>query len=251
MTRSISRRSFLAAVSTGSLARAASWELKAFPQWTAEDVDRLLTDSPWAKPATVPFELEPPPTRLLSDFSDIGLPGGVGWPGGGWPGGGRGVPTGPGSGSGQGGGWKVRTEAYLTVRWSSALPIRQAVALDRWGAGGLESPEALALLREEPKEYVIEAFGFPAIVFHRQVEQLKKELPAHATLLRKGHPPIRAASVEIPEYGQYLTVTFRFPRQAPIAAEDGSVEFIAATQQFDLRKKFKLPAMTYEGRLEL
>jgi hypothetical protein len=62
-----------------------------FPDWTAKEVDRLLTDSPWSRPLDVRFR-QPFTTR-----------GGA-------------------SGS-------VATEANLIVRWASALPVRQATAL--------------------------------------------------------------------------------------------------------------------------
>lgn len=257
MTPSISRRTFLAALGAAPLAAAGSWERRPFPDWTSAEVDRILTDSPWAKPLTVAFELEPPPTRLLSDFSDVGFPGRVGLPTGipgvGWPGGGRqgsGSP-GPGSGQGGGGGSSVRTEAYLTIRWSSALPVRQAVALDRWGRAGLDSPDAVAFLHGEESDYIVEAFGLPVIVVHKKVDQLENELVANAALLPKGRAPIRASSVHIPDYGQFLAITFRFPRDKSIDLDDGSVEFTATTAQFDFRKKFKLDPMVYGGRLEL
>ena len=259
MTRSLPRRTFLAALGVSPLAAASStWERRRFPEWTRQEIDRLLTDSPWAKSMTMAFELQPPPPKLLSDFSDVRLPGGMGLPSGipgiGWPGAGGQTPGRPGGGTSPttgGGRSTVRTEAYLTIRWSSALPVRQAVAIDRWGRDGVDSPEARAFLEREEPDYVVEVFGLPTIVVHQKVKQLGEELQASAGLLPKAGRVLRASSVDIPEHGQYLAVTFRFPRTTPISVEQENVEFTATTPQFDLRKKFKLEAMFYGGRLEL
>jgi hypothetical protein len=251
----MTRRFFLTLVGAAPLMVAESWEQDSFPNWTQDFVDKLLTDSPWAKPVTVAFEFQPAPKQLQSDFFQIGLPGGPGWPtripGTGWPGGGR--TRGPRTPApGQGGeNPSVRTEVYLTIRWSSALPIRQALALERWGRDGLQNPKAVEFLNHQEPDYVVEIFGLPAIMVPRGTRRLEEQLAKTATLFLKGHRPMQAASAEVPEYGEHLLATLRFPRFEAITADDGIMEFQASAGPMKIEKKFKLKPMVYRGRLEL
>jgi hypothetical protein len=127
-------------------------------QLDKEEVHRLLTDSPWARPVRLSFDLTAPRSRESLAFSDIGLPPGIGlprgggMPGTGWPGG-VGLPGGGRRDPGGGGG-SVRAEAYLTIRWSSALPMKQAALLDRLGYDLRDSDEASGV-NGEKSQYVV------------------------------------------------------------------------------------------------
>ncbi len=258
----MTRRAFLTMVAAVPALRAASWEDHAFPDWTPEIVDRLLTDSPWAHPVTVPFEFQPSAKEPTSEFSfnQFQFPGSTsppwGIPGVGWPGGGRRtdpnsripVPSRPGSGTGYP---SVRTEVYLTVRWSSALPIRQALALERWGRRGLETPEAVEFLNRSEPDYVIEVFGLPASIAAQGTKDLQKDLVKTARLLWKGGRTLKAVGTEVPEYGEHLSAELRFKRSEAVTPDQGIVEFRAETGPMKIATKFKLDAMTYEGRLKL
>lgn len=191
------RRRFLFAAGAAPLIAGESWEESAFPNWTPETVDRLLTDSPWAKPLRVPFEFQPPPRQLQSGFGDIEIPAGT--PGSSIPRGGAGrsprtARTGPG-----GGRYPVHTEVYLTIRWSSALPIRQALALERRTRDGLDDPKVREFLERRETHYVLEVFGLPVRMVPQGTRRLEAELLGSAQLWMKGHLPIRATSVSVPE----------------------------------------------------
>lgn len=242
------------------LVAAEFWDQPAFPDWSAEVVRRLLTDSPWAKPLTVPFDYQPPPLDpLRSEFNQIGLPGGAGWPpripGVGWPGGGTTgrTPRIPGTGQGTGKGGevhKIRTEVHLTIRWSSARPVREALAIEQWGADALKTSKAEEFLSRTEPDYVVEIFGLPAIFYAKGTGGLKDDLTRTAVLVVKGRT-IKASSVESPEYGEHLSATLHFPRVGNLTADDGFVQFTADTAQVKITQKFKLKAMTYRGMLEL
>ena len=205
------RRAFLAALAAASLSRAAFRDSKPFPEWSDDEIDKMLTDSPWAKPITVQFELGDPRGR-------------------------RNGQTAP-------------AEAYLTVRWSSALPVRQAILLDRLGinAAKLEVQETL---KRAESEYVIEVFGLPAMAFQDGAGRLLEDVKKTASLMRNGGV-LRPVSVEAPVYGEYLSATVRFARTVPITMEDREVEFQARMGTMELRSRFKLKQMVYQGRLEL
>jgi hypothetical protein len=255
----MTRRTFLTLAAVAPVLRAASWEDHAFPDWTPEIVDKLLTDSPWAHPVSVPFEFQPSAQEPSSEFSfnQFQFPGSTrrpsGIPGIGWPGGRRTDPTRIPVPSGRGSETKypsVRAEAYLTVRWSSALPIRQALALERWGKRGLETPEAVEFLSAEEPNYVIEIFGLPASIASQGTKPLERGFTKTGRLLSKGSL-LKPIGVEVPEYGGHLSAELRFRRSDAIAADEGIVEFVAEGGPMKIATKFKLGNMSYQGRLEL
>lgn len=245
----ISRRSFLAIVAATPLIARDSWDEQDFPNWTPQTVDRLLTDSPWARPLTVPFEFRPQPSQLLDGLTDIEVP--AGSSGAGWPRRSTGRSPGTAGPAQTPGRYPVRTEVYLTIRWSSALPIRQALALERWTREGLDDAEAREFLERREPDYVIEIFGLPARMVPKGTRWLEAELSGSAQLSMRGRRPIRAAGASVPEHGEHLSAQLRFPRDDSISPEDGTLEFAAAAGPMKIETKFKLKDMVYRGRLEL
>src|SRR5215469_2363966 len=105
------QKGLMAVLSTALILAAAdepAWKTRPIPEWTADDAQQVLTDSPWVKTVK--------PTMSRSSGSrqpgwggrggggsiGIGLPGGMGrryprggggYPGGGYPGGGGGNPN--------------------------------------------------------------------------------------------------------------------------------------------------------------
>jgi hypothetical protein len=246
------RRVFLGLSGAAVIAQSAAWERRPFPNWTKDDIDRLLTDSPWAKQVAVSFELQPQGDHLRSDFAQIQLPGTVGLPrvpGIGWPGGdGRTRrPTTDGGGQPS----SVRSEVYLTVRWSSALPMRQAMALERFGRDGLDHSKAVELLENDPEDYTLEIFGFPATMWFEKAKQLEEDLIRSARLWADGSGAIRARSAHVPGHGSHLSAELLFPRSEAITVESGVLDFRAAAGPLKFETKFKPKSMMYEGRFEL
>ena len=218
------RRQLLALLGAAPLAAAGFWEKQPFPNWTPNEVEKLLTDSPWAREVHCRFEYTPPARRLTSEFQ-IGFPRGR---------------------SGGGASPGVQTEVYLTVRWSSALPIRQALALQEAGRD-----KAAVELPPEPKEYIVEVFGLPAIMAPEGAMRVQEDLEKSASLWWKGGRTIRASSVTVPEHGMHLSAEIRFPRSPEITEESGALEFSARAGAIKIEPKFKLKPMVYRGRLEL
>jgi hypothetical protein len=236
----ISRRTILTApLLTPILAR--NWDRATFPDWSPDHIDKLLTDSPWARPHTLPFRFSAP--APINRFDQIGEP--LGFPKG-WPTSSpkpTNIPiqTAP----------PVQSEIYLTTRWSSALPIRQALALHQFGRAGLQSAHAASLLNESPDEYILDVAGFPAGSIPQGARRFEAELLQSATINVKGHKPLHATAVSVPEHGNHLVATIRFPRKENFAEQPGFIEFTAHSGPMDIRQKFKLQEMTYKGRLEL
>jgi hypothetical protein len=159
----ITRRGVFALVAGASASRlfAASdfWNKKDPKDWTRDDIERLTTNSPWAKPVTA--QMDPNRDGTYSSGSPQGYPGGggggtssprigLGIPGLGIPGIGGGYPGGgyPSGGGRRGGpGGQGAYSARGTVLWESAEPVMEALKP--------EFPEEFA------DHYVITLSGIP------------------------------------------------------------------------------------------
>jgi hypothetical protein len=139
----------------------------------------------------------------------------------------------------------------LTVRWSSALPVRQAIALTQWGRSGLDNPRAIELLKREEPDYVVEVFGLPAIMLSQGAAKVQEELSKTACLWWKGGRTIPAKSVTVPEHGMHLSAEIRFPCSAELTSEIGTLELLAKTGPIRIEPKFRPKSMVYLGNLEL
>lgn len=244
----VSRRSFLA-LPFASLALASRWDEARFPDWTETLVDKMLTDSPWARPwrgtAVVPVKTG---QGLAASFAQIGggwpsqIPG-VGWPR--TPGSGR-VPA-PAPSSRPSGPLAVRMGVDLIIRWASALPVRRAMALQEFGRGGLDQPGALELLNTPPEHFVIELAGLPSSLVNAEFERNL----AKARLVLPGGKMVKPAVVDLPAFGVNVNATLRFPRSEQGVSEDGRIELYVQAGTLSIEEKFKPRQMMYEGRLEL
>lgn len=192
----MTRRSFLLA--PAFLAQAG--QPRAFPGWPPEYVDKLLTDSPWAKSIVLPYII----------------------------------------------GRAVRTELNLTVRFSSALPIRRALALAEHGR-----EDAAAAVGAPPDRYIVEIGGFLATAVKQGAEGLERDFARTARLSVRGRGMLSPVEVVVPGHGMHLAARLVFPRYPDLAPGEGAIELYAESHPFVIRQAFKLPAMVYEGALEL
>jgi hypothetical protein len=252
------------------------WKTKDSAQWTSEEINKLLSDSPWAKAKTVQPD-QPQQRRSMGrrgggfGYPGGGYPGG-GYPGGGYPGGGGGYPGGGGGGSNGGGSNGDGSQAgpmNLTIRWDSALPVQQA--LMRQGAD--PSDELKAATAATEKYYVITVLGlrlprprnssssYPddqssnnddnSQRRNQNNDALRSQLLDAAQLAPKGKSSIYAQDVQIDGPGGIDGVRFLFPRTNPIAAGDKEVDFILNIRRIKVEEKFHLNDMQYEGKLAL
>lgn len=250
--------SLLCAGGVYALLAADFWETKKFTDWTDKDVQKILSDSPWATKVSIP---KPP----------MGAPGGKGGGGGrgggmaflpqdegggssGGGGGGGGGGRGGGGGGRGGGGATFSQEIELTLRWITALPIRQANVLRRYGKEVGTSPDAAKSLARDEQYYIAQIEGYPAPVKAEAVT-------AAAQLVVKGVPPVRPLQVEVspgaptgrgaPPNNIFLV----FPKMQPgahlIKVEDTEVEVVVNMPGLKLKRKFKLKDMLFNGKLEI
>lgn len=241
------------------LALAADFWSKPYTEWTPEEVVRMLSNSPWAQEATA---------QTRTDRGDrgqrSGRGGGIGGGGGGGIGGGMGRvgggingpmggggPLGTGNGGGGMGGGRgtgrgddtggpMRVpDVRVTVRWESALPVRQAMA-----------KRMDAELTEESPSYIIAVAGLPRRSRSDDDDPDRLERVRIATTLSaKGRSGLAPQKLDLAKDG--TTLLFVFRRDEPFSLDDKEVEFVTNMGPMELKRKFKLKEMVYQGKLAL
>jgi len=210
------------ALCAAGLAATNFWEAKAYTEWSQKEVEEMLTDSPWARKMSVVI---PIPPRASSD--DAGGRGGRG----GDDGGGRGFPV-------------PSPQLKLVITWRSALPVRQALV--RLPNGATNAGADQQPLLDRPPAYIITLAGVPAR-FARATATAST-----TSFLRRGKkPPIALAQGGMQQDGGTLTLIFAFPRADPIILDDKDVEFVTTLGTVEIRKKFTLKDLVFDGQLEL
>ena len=226
------------------------WIAKPVLQWSDKEVQKMITDSPWAH---------------QSNYEIGALPGGRG----GGPGGLSGSNLGsaedanPGAGSRAGGGGGRAAsgpqggqqepapvaQAPVVVRWQSALPIKHAMLKRQFGAEMNTSEEAKKIADRQEQYYVIFVATTPQAA--RGLAQRKDALMETSALNIKGKEPIRPQDIQFNPQPNVAEMYVLFPRTAPIAADDKEVEFATKLGNMNVKYKFRLKEMIYNGKLEL
>jgi hypothetical protein len=215
------------------------WNTKEPSEWTTDEIDTLITKSPWAK------EIKASIRQPVSGDQGSRHPGNIGGPGvgGGRPGGinipGIGPIGGGGRGggrSGGGGGLPPATQTELLIRWESAKPILEA----------LRTPLAEAFANQ----YVISVSGIPNTSQSRDSNEDGIERLKFATHLSvKGKSPVRAETVQPTPGSVTQTILFGFSRSELQFSHDDEVEFATQVARSPIAATFNLKDMTYHGAL--
>ena len=240
------------------------WEKKKYAEWTDKEVRQMVTNSPWARRVEIPLG-----AAMSGGGGRGGRGGGRGGRGGGAGGGGGfgadsagtgGLPgDGGDAGGGFGGGGGIGAEGAggggpaptlpLTVRWQSALPVRQALVKSRLGAEAATSQEAAKMLATEQQYYIVTISGLPG----RFLAGLPPGALKNSSALRLSKSQsIEASDVKV-NLGQPLADVFLiFPRTRALKLEDKEVELVVTgLGSLEVRKKFRLKEMVFDGKLEL
>lgn len=235
----------LLAVSVAVLAAAGQgWKDKQIPEWTESDAKQLLTDSPWAKSVMPAIEksAENNPSRSgggIRRRGGLGIGGiGIGTGGMGRRGsGGGGNPDGgsePRSGTGEG-------PPTLTLRWESALPIREAE---------LKAHEISAPSLDEDY-YAIAVYGIPRRMVNDDSKQFAGQLKTQAAIKRDGKKDLKPSDVQILLRDDGPVIVYLFPRSAEITWRDHRIDFGAQVGRLKLTQSFSADEMMFHGKLEL
>ena len=253
------------------------WNRKAPADWTSEEVDRLITKSPWAKTIKAQYA-----SGAGNSGDGGGYPGGSGtgngggYPGGGSPGGGgggypggtgrsrggigipgiggigipgiggMGRPRGNGGGAPHGG---AVSPYEGTVRWESARPVIDA----------MKSPPPEAF----EGRYVISVSGIPLIggrstsagedddssASRRQEQDDLDRLKGLSSLQPKGRDTVQAGVVAR-QVGTGSSFLFGFSRELlPLDARDAEIVFTTQLGRLVVKAHFLPKEMQYHGEL--
>jgi hypothetical protein len=238
-----------------------TWKDKEIAAWTEDDARQVITDSPWARKVTP--ELGSPESRRSDRGGRPGYGGGGGggYPGGGggvgFPGGGIGFPGGgrrgggyPGGGGGNsqgsdtssdGSSRAAQTPPTLTVRWETALPVREAE---------LKARDTSAPVVEEG-HYAIAVYGIPERMTRGDSKNLADSLKKEASLRRDGKKELKPSSVEVLPRDDGPVVLYLFPKSNEITQADRRVEFDVKIGRLKFSQPFFLEDMVFKGKLEL
>ena len=200
-----------------SLAWAADvpWKGKPYDQWTAQDVERVFTDSPWARTATV--------TRTWRMLTQQELPNAM------ISGAARGVPTTQGPSNDNAG-----NESTFDVYWSSSRVVRAASARKAVLRGSQKNLDVEKYANKPQEEYQILVQSLQSNDMAPFVRHDEKFFQDNAYLeIKKNKQKISPGHVqyERDEKGQLVTFAiFFFPKKTPsgdptVPTNEKNVEF--------------------------
>jgi hypothetical protein len=256
-------------VGAATLFGADFWHKQKFSEWSPKEVQRLLSDSPWAHSvelSMVGTSALPPGggggrggsgggRRGAGGGGDFGATTGSMDQGGGGPGaadagggGGGGFGGGGGAGGFGGGGPDRPPSITVFVRFYSALPVKQAIARAQYGDEVLTAPEAAKLLSRQETHYIVWFRGLPLRMLGGDPKTLKDK----AQFKIKGKEPVTAEEILTRGEQRQPDLYVFFPRAgSPLAVEDGEVEVQLTLPHNKVKRTFKLKDMVYEGKLEI
>jgi hypothetical protein len=232
------------------------WTTKPFTDWSDKEVQKIITDSPWAGKVTMS-------TGLALTAPDSGG-GGGGGRGGGGRGGGRssgpqgdstaadpGVAGGGGAGGGGDFGGGGGGGVSVTLFWQTAAPVKQALIKRQYGAEAGTSPEAKAKLDRVDQVYVLTMLNVPGFALAAAQGDKKAALLDSTMLSVNGKPALKAADVQVSGGRGAGYVSFLFPKTTTFAVEDKEVEFSSKFGTTTVKHKFKLKDMVFNGKVEM
>ncbi|MGH9645352.1 MAG: hypothetical protein ACRD4E_00925 [Bryobacteraceae bacterium] len=238
-----------------------AWK-KPVPEWTVDDAHQVMTDSPWVKTTTPTMEGRANGGQRRNTGGNrggrggginvggigIGIPGIGGRGGGGYPGGGGGYPGGSRTGgnyptgtSGDDGRSEPVTPPKLTLRWESAMPVREAELRER----DVDAPTV------DENHYAIAVLGVPRNMIQGDTRAMEADLKKQAVLKRDGKKDFKPSSVEILQRDDGPVIVFFFSRSTEISTSDRRVEFDAQIGRLKFNDAFFTEDMVYDGKLAL
>jgi hypothetical protein len=231
-----------------SLCAADFWQSRPFTEWSDKEVQKMMTNSPWARPISLSMGGgAPAPPVLGRGGGGDTSPGDSGAPPPISEGGGRGGRGGGGFDAGVG---TALPAINAVVRWQTALPVKQVVTRIRYGSEVATSAEAKKFLDREETSYIICVSGLPATTIMGDEEKVKDALKGQASLTVKGKDKIQPSDVQLSR-GKGVDIYFIFPKTAPFTLDDKEVEFSSKVGAVSVKCKFRLKDMVFNGKLAL
>jgi hypothetical protein len=212
------------------------WQSKPYTEWSDKELQKVLTNSPWAKSFTVSVP--------AAGGGDPGAPAPIS----------EGRDRREGGGGGGGGvapeGVAAQSPTFF-ARWQSALPVKQAFVRLKYGEKAATSAEAKQLLDRGEPNYEIVVSGLLRSLLRGDPETLKTAIMDASSLSSKGKDPVKPFDVRIALNQSANDMVFLFPRTTHFTLDDKEVEFSTKLGEVTLKYKFKLKDMVFNDKVEM
>jgi len=203
------------------------WKDKQYPEWTEDDAKEVMKDSPWAKTVV---------GTIVKASDVVHRSGGITAH---LPGMSRRRDTS--SQTGGNAGSSSSQPPTLTLRWESALPMREAeLKAHDIGAPSLEDGY-----------YAIAVYGIPRGMVKDDSKELADEFKKQAIIKREGKKDTKPSSVEILLRDDGPVVLYLFPKSAEFNWRDHRIEFDGQVDKLKFSQSFSTDEMRFHGTLEL
>jgi hypothetical protein len=193
-----------------------AWKNKQSTEWTEDDAKELLKDSPWVK-RVVATLVKAPESAAVGRRGTRGVAGGTITP-------------------------ASAKAPTLTLRWESALPVREAE---------LKARDVTAPTFQDEEHYAIAVYGIPREALRDDSKIIADDLRRRSLLKREGKKDTKPSSVEILLRDDGPVVLYLFPKSAEFGWRDHKIEFDAQMPGLKLTQVFSFDDMTFHGKLEL
>jgi len=206
-----------------------AWKNKQYPEWTEDDAREVMTNSPWAKtvvvtPAKPSGQTGQPSHRGRIAFGGLGI--------------GRGERHAANDGAAAS---APDQPATLTLRWESALPVREAELKAR----DIGAPDV------GDDFYAIAVYGIPRGMLTGDSKEHQDELKRLAVLKREGKQDLKPTRVDILLRDSGPLVVYLFSKSAEFTWRDHGMTFEAQVSRLKFSQAFSTDDMTFHGKLEL
>ena len=136
----------------------------------------------------------------------------------------------------------------ILLAWQSALPMRQATVRSRMNHAGEVPADAKEYLEAGQSDYIVLISGMPQNIAR---EALSNQEKVKKSYIKVGKREILVSGIGTAQRGRNMDILMKFSKAEPIRIEDGEVEVDAKLGMFEVKKKFKLKDMVFNGKLEL
>jgi hypothetical protein len=139
----------------------------------------------------------------------------------------------------------------VVLRWQTALPIKQAMARFRFKDAVKTSKEAADSINRQESVHILGIIGMPGRSQSYNVE----EIMDNAELIIEDRPAVKPTQVIPQQEGDQVGLYIVFPKSNPdgtplITLQDKNVEVSITAGRYDIKKKFSLKDMVYQGKLD-
>jgi hypothetical protein len=212
-----------------------AWKNKQYAEWTEDDAKEVMTNSPWAKSVTAtPVKPNGKTGQPETHRTRIGIGGfGIGRSGSGEAG-----RRGGGDGASKA---SPDQPATLTLRWESALPMREAELKAR----DIGAPDVA------DDFYAVAVYGIPRGMIADDSKQTQDELKRLAVLKREGKKDLKPTRVDILLRDSGPLVVYLFSKSAELNWRDHGITFEAQVSRLKFSQAFSTDDMTFHGKLEI